>query len=59
MIKLTKIFSLSSEMNNKYKNHLMAKAMMSIMYSDKLPTAKRNEIFNQRFRIYQESRYYY
>lgn len=46
MIKLTKIFSLSSEMNNKYKNHLMAKAMMSIMYSDKLPTAKRNEIFN-------------
>ena len=46
MIKLARTFSVSSEDATKYKNHLMAKAMMSIIYSNDLPTAKRNSIFN-------------
>ncbi len=45
MIKLARIFSISDEMNNKYKNHLLAKAMLSILYSNDLPTTKRNNIF--------------
>lgn len=46
MIKLAKIFSLNDAISVKYQNHLMAKAMMSIIYSNELPTTKRNEIFN-------------
>ena len=46
MIKLARIFSLSSEMSQRYKNHLLAKAMLSILYSNDLPTVKRNNIFN-------------
>lgn len=45
MIKLARIFSLSDEMCGKYKNHLLAKAMLSIIYSNDLPTTKRNNIF--------------
>ena len=32
-------------MNTKYKNHLLAKAMLSIIYSNDIPDAKRNKIF--------------
>ena len=46
MIKLACIFSLSNEMSQKYKNHLLAKAMLAILYSNDLPTVKRNNIFN-------------
>ncbi len=46
MIKLTHIFSLSDDMSVRYQNHLMAKAMLSILYSNDLPVTKRNEIFN-------------
>ena len=46
MLKLVRIFSQNDEMNNKYKNHLLAKAMLSIIYSNDLPTVKRNSIFN-------------
>lgn len=46
MIKMAKIFSLTDEVAKKYQNHLMAKAMMSILYSNDLPTTKRNDIFN-------------
>ena len=46
MLKLVRIFSQNDEMNNKYKNHLLAKAMLSIIYSNDLPTVKRNNIFN-------------
>ena len=46
MIKLTHIFSLSDDMSRRYQNHIMAKAMMSILYSNDLPTTKRNNVFN-------------
>ena len=45
MIKLARIFSQSDEMSVKYKNHLLAKAMLSILYSNDLPATKRNNIF--------------
>ena len=45
MIKLAKIFSLNDDASYRYKNHILAKAMLSIFYSNKLPATKRNEIF--------------
>ena len=45
MIKLAKIFSLTDDISYRYKNHILAKAMLSIFYSNKLPATKRNEIF--------------
>ena len=45
MIKLARVFSQNDEMNNKFKNHLLAKAMLSILYSNDLPVTKRNNIF--------------
>ena len=46
MIKLARVFSLNDDITRRYQNHLMAKAMMSIIYSNDLPIAKRNDIFN-------------
>ena len=45
MIKLARIFSQDDEMSIKFKNHLLAKAMLSILYSNDLPATKRNNIF--------------
>lgn len=45
MIKLARIFSQDDEMSTKFKNHLLAKAMLSILYSNDLPVTKRNNIF--------------
>ena len=45
MLKLVKIFSLTDDVSYKYKNHIIAKAMLSIFYSNKLPNTKRNDIF--------------
>ena len=45
MIKLARIFSQNEETNIRYKNHLLAKAMLSIIYSNDIPDAKRNKIF--------------
>ena len=45
MIKLAKIFSLTDDISYRYKNHIIAKAMLSIFYSNKLPNTKRNDIF--------------
>ena len=45
MIKLARIFSQSDETSVKFKNHLLAKAMLSILYSNDLPATKRNNIF--------------
>ncbi len=45
MLKLTKIFSLDDETSYKYKNHIIAKAMLQIFYSNKMPGTKRNDIF--------------
>lgn len=46
MLKLVRIFAESEEMNQKYKDHLIAKAIMSILFSDSTPVKKKNDIFN-------------
>ena len=45
MIKLARIFSQNDDTSTKFKNHLLAKAMLSILYSNDLPVTKRNNIF--------------
>ena len=45
MIKLARIFSQNDETSTKFKNHLLAKAMLTILYSNEMPATKRNNIF--------------
>lgn len=45
-LKLTKIFSKNDETSDKYKNHLIAKALIAILYSNQITANKKNEIFN-------------
>ena len=45
MLKLTRIFAETGESANKYKNHLIAKAMMTILYTNQTASSKRNDIF--------------
>ncbi len=45
MLKLVQIFAESDEMNLQYKNHLIAKAIMTILYTNQTSTSKRNDIF--------------
>ena len=44
-IKLAKIFSTNSEEANNYKNHLIAKALLAILFSNETVASKKNEIF--------------
>lgn len=44
-LKLTKIFSKNDEVAEKYKNHLIAKALIAILYSNQITANKKNEIF--------------
>lgn len=46
MLKLTAIFAESSEDALKYKNHLIAKAIMTILYTNQTSMSKRNDIFS-------------
>ena len=46
MLKLTNIFAGTDNDSKAYKNHLIAKAMMRILYSDSTSSAKRNEAFS-------------
>ena len=46
MLKIVSIFSESEEQTNKIKNHLIAKAIMTILYTNQTATAKRNDIFS-------------
>lgn len=46
MVNLVKIFSSSDEMALKYKNHLIAKAILSILYSNQNASSKRNDVFS-------------
>lgn len=46
MLKLARIFSESDELNEDYKNHLIAKAIMNILYTNQTSTSKRNDIFS-------------
>lgn len=45
MLKLTRIFAETNESAIKYKNHLIAKAMMTILYTNQTASSKRNDIF--------------
>ncbi len=45
MMKIVRIFSLNDENSNAYKNHLIAKAIMSILYTNQPSASKRNDIF--------------
>lgn len=46
MLKLTRIFSETSEESIKYKNHLIAKAVLAILYTNQTSSSKRNDIFS-------------
>jgi hypothetical protein len=46
MLKIVSIFSEDSEMATKYKNHLIAKAIMAILYTNQTSSSKRNDIFS-------------
>lgn len=44
-IRLAKIFSQKSEESERYKNHLIAKALLAILFSNQTTSHKKNEIF--------------
>lgn len=44
-IKLAKIFSQENEISRKLKNHLIAKALLAILFSSETTSNKKNEIF--------------
>ncbi|MBR4618343.1 MAG: ATP-binding protein [Bacilli bacterium] len=46
MLKLARIFSEEETDANQYKNHLIAKAIMTILYTNETAPNKRNEIFS-------------
>lgn len=46
MLKLARIFSQEEVDANAYKNHLIAKAIMAILYTNQTAPNKRNDIFS-------------
>lgn len=44
-LKLCKIFALQNEESNKYKNHLIAKAILAVLFSNQTIASKKNDIF--------------
>ena len=45
MIKLARIISMDTEEATKYKNHLIAKAILDVLYTNQTAASKRNDIF--------------
>ena len=45
MMKLARIITMQSEDSIKYKNHLIAKAILDVLYTNQTGAAKRNDIF--------------
>ena len=45
VLKLVQIFAMSDDIASKYKNHLIAKAIMAILFTNQTSSAKRNDIF--------------
>ena len=43
-IKLCKIFALDNEDANKYKNHLIAKALLAVLFSNQTISSKKNDV---------------
>ena len=46
MIKLARIISMQSEEATKFKNHLIAKAILNVLYTNQTAASKRNDIFS-------------
>ena len=46
MLKLVRIFATNDNISNEYKNHLIATAIMDIMYTNQTCASKRNDIFS-------------
>ncbi|MBE6149124.1 MAG: ATP-binding protein [Firmicutes bacterium] len=46
VLKLVRIFASDGELATKYKNHLIASAIMNILYTNQTATSKKNDIFN-------------
>ena len=44
-LRLAKIFSQKDETAKKYKNHLIAKALLAVLFSNQTTSAKKNQIF--------------
>ena len=44
-IKLCRIFALKNDESNKYKNHLIAKALLAVLFSNQTISSKKNDIF--------------
>lgn len=45
-LKLAKIFSKNDELSLKYKNHIIAKAILAVIFSNETTASKKNEIFS-------------
>ena len=45
MIRLANLFSTTSEEAKKYKNHLIAKAIINVLYNNQSSSSKRNDVF--------------
>ena len=46
MLKLARIFASNDESSREYKNFLIAKAVMTILYSNQTASSKRNDVFS-------------
>ncbi len=46
MLKLVTIFATDDEVSTRYKNHLIAKAIMSILFTNQTASSKRNDVFS-------------
>ena len=46
MLKLVRVFATDGDISTRYKNHLIAKAIMDIMYTNQTSASKRNDIFS-------------
>lgn len=46
MLKLVRVFATEGDVSTRYKNHLIAKAIMDIIYTNQTAASKRNDIFS-------------
>lgn len=46
MLKLVRIFATNDDISEEYKNHLIAKAIMDILYTNQTSASKRNDVFS-------------
>jgi len=46
MVKLVRVFATDGDISTRYKNHLIAKAIMDILYTNQTSASKRNDIFS-------------